>query len=63
MPYWTGAGFVIKTGILLCNLCWRGVRKIGQSLGCPKKMVIWSGFEFLSLEGLFVGVKSTVLSS
>ena len=26
------------------------------------KMVISSGFEFLSLGGLFVGVKSTVLS-
>ena len=28
------------------------------STGCPKKMVIQKGFEFLTLEGVFLGVKN-----
>ena len=30
----------------------------GNLQGVPKKMVIMSGFEFLTLEGVFIGVKN-----
>ena len=29
-----------------------------NSTGCPKKMVIMSGFEFLTFKGVFFGVKN-----
>ena len=33
------------------------VLTVQVSTGCPKKMVIWKGFEFLTLGGVFLGVK------
>ena len=31
--------------------------RLVKPTGCPKKMVILSGFEFLTLAGVFLGVK------
>ena len=39
---------------MLCNT---------RSTGCPKKMVILSGFEFLTLGGVFLGVKNNYKNS
>ena len=37
--------------------------RMDNTTGCPKKMVILSGFEFLTLGGVFLGVKNNSKNS